>query len=466
MNQTITEFLKEEVYPKIDGVADGFFDHLKPSRLLTAGNYALVCPECGEREGFYYPGRAYIQCNRLKQCGKPTSIWGALAKDGLKPYEIVKQLCERAGVSPPTRKSEQRGESSTANEAGALGTPAAPPLVPAGKAIFQVTQALAKKHPEILKKFQAERKYSDSDMATMKLGVYTTPEVVLDALLALGVTRETAISKGYIEVDAENPNKLLKGTSNRVVGYWPHQDKDLRLWGRLSTGKGDKFNPKYRFAPSLSKDIPYLFQQRKPTVLCAVEGTLDAWSLFLMGYWAASLGGAHVNSAQATYLAGQGVTEICLIIDGDKAGYEGAVVSIRNCESVGIVAAVVALGEGLDDPDAMRQAGRTDEMHKLIEGRINSGEYLARLAGSYANQDIPYLRGLRRVESSAEALTPVSRGRWIDFSASLALPTYSDRSAVRLLANLMEGGMDFRDASIRVRDLTGFTFSMEEHVDG
>ena len=459
MSQSITDYLKDSAYPRLDAVDAGLLDHLSPSTLSSGGNYVLICPKCGKREAYYYPTHSHVNCNRKNKCGESTSLWDILAAAGLSSTEIISRICEKAGVAVP----ERPGRRQQSNQSGQAATEtASAPQISAGKAIFSVTQALARKNPQMLQALKEARGFTDEDMALMKLGVYTTPQEVLDGLLSLGVSRETAIAKGYIEVDRDNPEKLLKGTSGRVVGYWPHPDRDVRLWGRLPTGGGEKYNPKYRFAPSISKEIPYLFQMRKPTILCVIEGMFDAWSLSLMGYWAACVGGDRIIEAQAAYFASQSVTELAFITDGDSAGYDAAVATIRNCEALGIVVNIVPLGAGMDDPDALRKAGRTEEMEQMIDRRMNSGEYLARLATSYASEDPPNLKGLRRISAAAAQLTPVSMRKWVDYRASLSVPVYNETTALRMLASLSEAGFDFESAAKRVMDQTGFHFTLQE----
>ncbi|MCT7340126.1 hypothetical protein N5K55_03555 (plasmid) [Pseudomonas aeruginosa] len=105
-----------------------------------------------------------------------------------------------------------------------------------------------------------------------------------------------------------------------------------------------------------------------------------------MGFWGTAIGQASINAGQAAFLAGEGVTEVAHMVDGDIAGYEGGIVSIRNCEPAGIVTAIVPLGQGMDDPDALRKAGRTAEFEKLIAARMNAGEFLARMCHTYASE--------------------------------------------------------------------------------
>lgn len=308
---------------------------------------------------------------------------------------------------------------------------------------------------------------SDYMLATAQFGVYSSPEEVLALLEERGISREVAIAKGYILVEENNPSKYRRTMNNRVIGYWPHPDGDFRLWGRLPSGKGDRWNKKYMFADSLKKDTPYLFSMRKPGPLIAVEGTFDGWSIQFMGFWGTAIGQASINAGQAAFLAGEGVTEVAHMVDGDIAGYEGGIVSIRNCEPAGIVTAIVPLGQGMDDPDALRKAGRTAEFEKLIASRMNAGEFLARMCHTYASESPPNISGIRKIHAIIPMLTPVSTKHWKDWSQTLGVSEPKDVASVRLLSSLVDGGFDLDEALALVLKRTGFRITLtQETVNG
>lgn len=453
--QSITEFLHEKVYPEIDAVSSGLLDHLKPTKLQTSGTYRMLCPACGMHEAFHHPGTHLIHCPRKKNCGESTSLWDVMEKSGYSRKEIVERLCELARVDPPSNKNP---------EGRINGSPA--PLSP-GRAIIQATQILARKYPDLLQQLQTDRGYNDEQMATMRLGVYSSPEEVLALLEERGISREVAIAKGYILVEENNPSKYRRTMNNRVIGYWPHPDGDVRLWGRLPSGKGDRWNKKYMFADSLKKDTPYLFSMRKPGPLIAVEGTFDGWSIQFMGFWGTAIGQASINAGQAAFLAGEGITEVAHMVDGDIAGYEGGIVSIRNCEPAGIVTAIVPLGQGMDDPDALRKAGRTAEFEKLIASRMNAGEFLARMCHTYASESPPNISGIRKIHAIVPMLTPVSTKHWKDWSQTLGVSEPKDVASVRLLSSLVDGGFDLDEALALVLKRTGFRITLtQETVNG
>jgi DNA primase len=327
-----TEFLHREVYPQLDAVEANLLDGLHPKPKTASGSYPLTCPACSAKEGFYYPFSGYINCPRKKDCGKSTSVWDGLLKCGYTQAEIFSTLCDAANVQPPKRDQGNTANNSTQNE------------VRIGKAVWIITQRMASDNAAELKRFQVERGYTAEQMAAMRLGFFSSPADLLTKLSAYGHSKTDAVERGYVEVD--DKEELLPGLSGRIIGYWPHPDGDDRLWGRIPTGSGDKVIKKYKFALKLKKDIPYLFNQRKSSVLVCVEGNMDAWAMQLSDLWGCAVGGASINSKQALYLQNRGITELAHMVDGDTAGWNGAITSIRNCESLGIVTSIIALGAG------------------------------------------------------------------------------------------------------------------------
>ncbi|WGK63502.1 hypothetical protein QAO71_17185 (plasmid) [Halopseudomonas sp. SMJS2] len=456
MASEITEFLRDVVYPRIDAVDAGLLTFLRPKDQSTSGSYQMVCPVCGEPEAFHFPGSGYIQCPRKNKCGQSTSLWDALVLNGFRDADVVTELCRVANVEPPKNK---RDISAATNSASQTSAP-----VSAGKAIFQVTQYLAGKHPALVAELAQERGLSANQLKLMKLGLYTTPEEVLTLLEQKGISKEVAALKGYVEIDPADTTRLLSGMTGRVVGYWPHPDGDFRLWGRLPKGAGDKRSPKYRFAPSLKKNIPYLFNSRKPSILVGVEGVFDAWALQLLDIWGCAVGQASVNAAQAQFFAEKGVTEYAQMLDGDEAGFDSGVTTIRNCEAAGIVTSIIPLGAGMDDADALRRSGKPETLHHLVAGRINAGEYLARMCTAYLNQRPANIKAFNRVISTSRCLTPASRAVWNRYASAFGYEISVEQEAASTFASLINVGFDPKEAVDAVARKTGMriTFQKED----
>lgn len=450
MDTSAASFLHKSVYPELDAVAESLLDGLNPKRLTSSGSYPVTCPKCKSNEGFYYPKSGYVNCPRKNECGESTSLWDAMLECGYSHSEIFATLCAAARVEPPKREQRNNTSNPTGGE------------IKLGQAILRITQMLAKRNPEPLKAFQTERGYSDEQMQTMRLGYYTTPQEVLAGLVEFGFTSDEAALHGYIERDDKDHSQIWSGMAGKVIGYWLHSDGNVRLWGRIPTGSGDKRNPKYKFSPSLKKDIPYLFNRRQQTTLVCVEGTMDAWALQLASIWGAGIGGASINSAQAVYLCGKGVTEVAHMVDGDTAGWNGAIGSIKACESVGIVTSIIPLGAGMDDADALLRSGKETRLHELVESRVNAGNYLALMLSSlYAEQPIN-LKAINKIHSVSEFLTETSRAIFDKYSALLGLRIDLEQEAARIYSSLIKAEMDHKNAAAVVRSRTGYCITIQK----
>lgn len=445
-----TDFLRTDVYPKLDVVAEGLVDSLNPTARNTSGSYVMCCPQCDKREAYYFPGSAYINCPRAKKCGKPTSIWDALLHCSYKQNEIFSVLCSAAGVQPPKREPRQNRANCKAE----------PEQITIGKAVFRVTQEMARSNHEALRTFQVERGYSDQQMKAMRLGFYTNPEDLLQQLSAYGFGIEEAAKYGYVEFDPENRERVWSNLTGRIVGYWPNADGHARLWGRIPTSKGPDGVAKYKFSPSLKKDIPYLFHQRKQTVLVCVEGTLDAWALQHANIWGCGIGGASINSGQAVFLSQRGISEVAHMVDGDPAGWNGAVTSIRNCESLGIITSIIPLGSGMDDADALLRAGKEEKLHTLLSQRQNAGMYLANLLkGAYAQPSID-LQLISRIFRAVESLTSTSRNVFSHHTQILGLNVDLREEAARQFASLILSGCTVDEAASLVRRKSNYIINL------
>lgn len=451
--RSISDFLKDEVYPKLDAVDTHLLESFRPSAISPKGTYTLVCPACGKREGFYFPYSSHIQCPRKNNCGVSTSIWDALEKSGTPKSEVVSVLCRAVGIDPPRREYDERKSGETSKT-----TPATRP----GKAIFQVTQLLARDNRQAILELQRDRNLTDEQISTLRLGYYTSAADVLSRLESLGITREIAIEKGYIAESKDDPSKLSEEMDGRIISYWPHPDGDVRIFGRLPSGSGSNWKPKYRFSRGMSKDIPYLFGQRKPGGLYGCEGMFDAWTIQFIDRWGCALGGACLTSGQALYLAEQGITDFVHIIDGDHAGYTGGITSIRNGEQLGITVSIVALGSGQDDVDKLRQNGRIEEVKSLLDSAMNSGQFLACMVVSELQKDIPDSRFISKIKSTARRLTEISRRKWVDYCGSFSIRLDDDVDACIQLGKLLDAGMPLKKAIDVTTRKTGYQIHIEK----
>lgn len=449
-----SEFLRSRVYPKIDAVDSNLLNGLDPKGLTTSGSYPLTCPACKTKEGFYYPYSGYINCPRQKECGRSTSIWDAMLDCGYDNSEIFSILCKTAGVEPPKRDQGKHQQTAAGESEERI-----------GKAMWQITQRMASENQAPIKLFQTERGYTDEQMAAMRLGFYTNPDAVIAKLKSMGFSEEDAIARGYVE--RNESGGLWSAMTGRLVGYWKHPDGEDRLWGRIPSGSGDSKNKKYKFSISLKKDIPYLFHMRKTTTLVCVEGTMDAWALQHSGLWGCAVGGASINAGQALYLQNRGIQEVAHMVDGDIAGWNGAIGSIRACESLGIVTSIIPLGAGMDDADALLRSGKADVLHTLVGKRMNAGKYLAMMLRHHYNVSAPDIQAVHKIHTTAELLTPISRIMFDNHAELLGIRPDMRLEAGRVFGELIRAGLSLDEAVASVRRRTGYEITIEkERKDG
>ena len=343
-------WLRSEVYPRLD--AAELLTDLNPRR--RGNSYTLDCPVCNrERRAFYYPGSSVVCCNSREHCGARCSIWDAVETcAGGTRYEIAQRLCAAAGVSMPG------GD-----------TPTVTPERATMQALQQVLgDELAKSEPAI-QYLKERRGLTDDDISSLGLGYYPGPKRVAARVKDAG--GDTSLLREWSVLPPMGDPSPMSG---RIVGYWIQPDGSLRLWGRAIS---DDRRPKYCFTEGLDKTRPYGYQRSLGPVL-AVEGAMDRHALELLGVPACATGGNQVNAAQAAYLAADGVQSLIFLCDSGKAARDGVLRTIQVCEPVGIRTAFAVLHEGDDDVDAMRRAGRYDDVQSLAADAINGGAYLAR----------------------------------------------------------------------------------------
>ena len=159
------------------------------------------------------------------------------------------------------------------------------------------------------------------------------------------------------------------------------------------------------------KTVPYRFRdvQRKGVVI-AVEGPLDAERMSVNGLPAIAIGGANVILEQAKYLVSRGVNSLIHLTDGDKAGYEGGLSTIKNCEPLGISTYIATIPEGKDDPDALLSKEGAEPLLAILDAALSGGAYLARdMVHARMRHGLETSRTVQERLIQRERLTPASR---------------------------------------------------------
>lgn len=361
----ISDHLREKVYHQLNAYEEGFLDTYSP--IASSGktlSYSLTCPQCKvPKAAFYYPGSGWINCHRKNNCGIGTTVFDAIQMStGGTNAEIFKLLCDATGSYLETDD--------------APGVAADSPRF-IRKSVSAILQGFLWKSDESLT-YLRSRSLSDEDIRSLGIGYYPSESEVRKELSSAGVDIPTAEQWMLIQPStAASTQKKRWMLDRRIVGLWDQADGTVRLWGRtLVEGDG----PKYYFSPGLDKSQPYGWRGGSTRLPIVVEGTFDRDSLALMGFNSLAIGGAGINAAQALFLAEHKVLDLIHMIDGDRAGREGAYRTITNCEPLGITTYIATTPEGADDVDALRQAGKKDDVEQIIGRSVLGGEYIAFMA--------------------------------------------------------------------------------------
>lgn len=438
----LTDFLHDSVYPRMDAAESGLLDTFSPNinGRSSRASYSLTCPNCGRpKRAFYYPGSAFINCNRRDECGEPTHLWNAIQQStGLNNKDLLAQLCQLTGATPPQRQNADLPK----------GAPALAEIVK------RITREALFSTPDALAYLTNERGLTTSQIEQIGIGYYPHDTYLRKALAEAGC--DLLVAEEWSILQREEDRKAGKNwpMNGRIVGFWRQKDGSLRLWGRTTAKEG---NPKYYFSVGTDKTQPYGWaggSVRNPIV---VEGTMDRDSLTLMGHNSLAIGGAGVNAAQAAFFAERGVREITHMIDGDRAGVRGAVSTMKNCEPLGVMVYVAQVPDGMDDPDKMRQKGQFTQIKAVIDNAIPGGEFLAQQALRAIDEGGPHLgQAIREVMHIHTQLTTANRLAYDRAFLLLGLqPIDPMASALRLAANLAEQGFNESLIARRVSDLYG-----------
>lgn len=447
MSET-TQFLKETVYPSLDAADAGLLDALNPRR--TGKHYLITCPTCQKREGYYYAGSAYLNCNRRVECGIPVSIWDYVqGAKSLSNGETFITLCSAAGVEPPNKDQQ-------ADPKAAAAVSKERHFATGARDVFR---QLLYSDPEAMAYLTDVRKLTRADIDKLPLGYYPDKAKVAAALQKAGLPLDVATAWEVLPVEGDKESPYAR----RIVSYWPLQDGGWRLVGRAIDA--DR-KPKYRYASSefgFNRTVPYNFKTGRKGLLVGVEGFFDALAYELMGVPCCALGGAEVIRAQADYFDSRGVRTFLHVVDGDRAGMNGGAKTVENCEGRGIPV-LIGVSPDEQDPDSLRQAGNHQVALDIVEASVSGGEFLARALLSLTDKTGPTAAADRtELLRKRAALTPDS---------ALAFDLYFSRLGLRVedpqvsclrtvLAMVTEGGTDWDTAVKKARDRYGLQLTVK-----
>lgn len=462
------DYLATRVYPELDAVKAGLLDDLDP--VWRNKYYVLNCPSCGDdgkRRAYYYPFEsAAVYCSRRNKCemGK-LSIWDHLQQtQKLSNREILEKLCAAAGVPMPNPKPGTVDKRT----------------ISLARTFFDVVRDALQSSGTALEYLRNERGMNDVEIREARIGYYPSDAYVRDKLKAAGCDLKQAEEWELIDLTTDRSRRATRKLAKRVVGYWEQPDGSIRPWGRAfgESAKpylavsGEQVEPnKYEFSLGMVKTVPYRFRdvQRKGVII-AVEGPLDAERMAIHGLPAVAIGGANVILEQAKYLVGRGVNSLIHLTDGDRAGYEGGLSTVRNCEPLGISTYIAAIPEGKDDPDALLSKEGAEPLLAILDAALSGGAYLARdMVHARIKHGLETSRTVQERLMQRERLTPASRIEFDQYlhSQGIALPV-PQALALRLASDLMAAGFGLEEVNRIVRDRYGVVVSIgaPERKDG
>lgn len=456
------DYLATCVYPALDAVSAGLLDGLNPSRSASGKYYVLDCPSCGEdgrRRAYYYPSEsAAIYCSRKNKCeiGR-LSIWDHVQQTHkLSNRDTFEKLCTAAGVPPP---HSSRGSVDKQK-------------VSLNRVFFDVVREALVASGAAMEYLRKDRGMTEAEITEARIGYYPSEAYVRDRLKAAGCDLKQAEEWEILDKPAERTHRATKKLAKRIVGYWEQPDGSIRPWGRvfgesarpiIGVG-GEQVEPnKYEFSLGMVKTVPYRFRDvHRKGVVIAVEGPLDAERMAVNGLPAVAIGGANVILDQAKYLVSRGVNSLIHLTDGDKAGYEGGLSTIKNCEPLGISTYIATIPEGKDDPDALLSKEGAEPLLAILDAALSGGAYLARdMLHARLRHGLETSRTVQERLIQRERLTPLSRIEFDQYlkSQNVALPP-NQSLALRLAAELLAAGLGMDDVNRIVRDRYGVVISV------
>lgn len=457
----LRDFLNDRVFSSLDAAEAGLLDGLNPKR--RGKYYSLDCPACRsdvKGSAFYYPFKfSSIQCNRRNNCTTlRTSIWDIVqSAEKLSNRETLERLCRAAGVAPPS-------STRTAEEKRAISL---------SRAFFDVVRQALMASGAAMEYLRTERHMTEDEINLARIGYYPSESYVRDKLKALGANLKQAEEWGLIGEDEKAKARITRKFGKRIVGYWEQPDGSIRMWGRafgesaksyIDAGSGETVTPnKYEFSFGMVKTMPYRFRDcGRKGVLIAVEGMLDSERMVINSIPASGIGGAMVTADQAKYLVSHGVDTVIHLVDGDKAGYEGGLSTISNCEPVGITVYIATIPEDQDDPDNMIGNHGTEPLLQILDNAWSGGAYLARdMVEARKRMGLESTRIVQHHLIQRERLTPASRLAFDRYlrDTGQALPATS-ALALRLAGELVAAGLEMEAVNRIVKERYGCVVSV------
>lgn len=100
---SLIEFVKAELYPKLNVYESGFLSPLLLNARSAGGAFDLICPNCWSHSANHYLGSSLVSCGN---CNVQTSIIDAMFLTGEYTHETAAEaICEFVGIYPSGNKT-------------------------------------------------------------------------------------------------------------------------------------------------------------------------------------------------------------------------------------------------------------------------------------------------------------------------------------------------------------------------
>lgn len=110
---SLIEFVKAELYPKLNVYESGFLSPLLLNARSAGGCFDLICPRCWSHSAHHYLGSSLVSCGN---CNAQTSILDSMVLTGEYTLESAAEaICEYVGVYPSGKKTLKLSEASSSS---------------------------------------------------------------------------------------------------------------------------------------------------------------------------------------------------------------------------------------------------------------------------------------------------------------------------------------------------------------
>jgi DNA primase len=297
---------------------------------------------------------------------------GETSPRGVRFIEIVKDLCQRAGVSFPEQEAE-------------TGRSRREIILEAALTLCQ-KWLWSKEGEKAMEYLQTTRRFSRELIKSFQLAFFPSIDVICPELRKMGFSKEEIRESGLCK------DSRWEG---RVIGGWKNRSgRIMTLWSRDIQGHSDP-KSKYLMLPGGGKEVPFGIDTIAGNEAIIVEGIFDALTLQANGFPALAVGGMEISTRQMESLNALGLKQIILNYDYDGPrgrGWSGtfkAAHSLSGCSATVYVIDPETMADRTHpdrkiDPELLIHQNGVEAYQKLIEDKIHLFRYIAqRYAETY-----------------------------------------------------------------------------------